>query len=393
MKSFVCSVCGQILFFDNSKCLRCDSELGYEPNSGELRVIGTEGVAVRCCANRVVATCNWLVSADDTDDLCVSCRLTTVRPNDAEPDELVKFADAESAKRRLIHQLNGLGLDIAGLADDPVRGVAFEFRSSRLEAVTTGHDGGVITLDLSESDDAHRERVRQDLGEPYRTVLGHLRHEIGHYYWSRLVVDAGNLDAFREVFGDETVSYEAALDDHYGPAAVDRSGQEDWVDSHVSRYATMHPWEDWAETFAHYLHIRAGLDTANEFGFVLGEPALTASRAALADDTGVSVGPMVQAWLGTTLVMNAMSRSLGTEHHYPFVLSPTVIEKLDFVHRVVVESATPLRRGAAPGDRHHRRRGKTPVTGYWEAWSSALSSPQDLERGRAMTCPLWPSRM
>lgn len=310
-------------------------------DDGLLSIDTVDGVAYRNCSNQKLATCNWLVPVDDPEELCVSCRLTTVRPNDAESEALAEFADAETAKRRLIHQLNSLGLDIVGKEDDPERGVAFEFRSSSAEQVMTGHDGGVITLDLSESDDAHREKVRQDLGEPYRTVLGHLRHEIGHYYWPRLVVDAGHTDAFRALFGDETVSYQAALDSHYGTGDANTVGSPAWVHTHVSDYATMHPWEDWAETFAHYLHIRAGLDTANSFGFVLGEPALTASREALADDTGASVGPMVQAWLGTTLVMNAMSRSLGEGNHYPFVLSPMVIEKLDFVHRMVTESATP----------------------------------------------------
>ena len=160
-------------------------------------------------------------------------------------------------------------------------------------------------------------------------------------------MDGGHTDAFRALFGDETLSYQEALDQHYGSGsgptdATDGTGDAAWVNTHVSEYATMHPWEDWAETFAHYLHIRAGLDTANSFGFVLGDPALTASREALADDSGVSVGPMVQAWLGTTLVMNAMSRSLGTGNHYPFVLSPTVIEKLDFVHRMVSGAAAPV---------------------------------------------------
>ena len=308
-----------------------------------LDVVDSEG-PFRHCGNRSVAACNWMVPLDDPEELCVSCRLTTVRPNDVEKGALVEFADAENAKRRLIHQLNALGLEIVGKEEDPERGVAFEFRSSNDEKVMTGHDGGVITLDLSESDDAHREQVRQDLGEPYRTVLGHLRHEIGHYYWPRLVVDAGLTDDFRALFGDETLSYQEALDAHYGSGqgptdATGGTGDAEWVDTHVSEYATMHPWEDWAETFAHYLHIRAGLDTANSFGFVLGEPALTASREALADGTGVSVGPMVQDWLGTTLVLNAMSRSFGTGNHYPFVLSPTVIEKLDFVHRLVTDAS------------------------------------------------------
>jgi hypothetical protein len=234
----------------------------------------------------------------------------------------------------LLHQLDLLGLPVVGRADDEQRGVAFEFRSSRNEQVTTGHDGGVITLDLSESDDAHREFVRQQLGEPYRTVLGHLRHEIGHYYWPRLVVDAGRIAAFRNLFGDERISYQHALDQHY-----DAGGDESWVDTHVSQYATMHPWEDWAETFAHYLHVRAGLHTAQSYGIGIGEPARTAARDTYSPDAGVAVGSIVQAWLGLTLALNAMSRSIGESDLYPFVLSNEVIEKLDFVHRCVESAA------------------------------------------------------
>jgi hypothetical protein len=209
--------------------------------------------AFRHCGNRLAARCNWLVPVDDHSALCSSCRLTTVRPNDSEADAMAAFADAESAKRRLIYQLGDLGLQISGLDTDPVNGVSFEFLSSRGRDVTTGHENGVITLDLSESDDAHREFVRQQLGEPYRTVLGHLRHEIGHYYWPILAEGRGHIERFRQLFGDERVSYQAESERHY------RSGPpSDWASSDVSQYATMHPWEHWAETFAHYLHIRSG---------------------------------------------------------------------------------------------------------------------------------------
>ena len=123
--------------------------------------------------------------------------------------------------------------------------------------MVTGHADGVITLDLAESDDVHRERRRAELGEPYRTLLGHFRHEIGHYYWPILVERAGALERCRALFGDERADYGEALERHYadGPPA-------DWAERHVSAYATMHPWEDWAETFAHYLHIRDTLQTA-----------------------------------------------------------------------------------------------------------------------------------
>jgi len=340
-----------MLFFDNSHCLRCGSVLGYVASEAKLvalqltedgfaRADGVPGV-FRQCANILAARCNWLIDASDPSPLCISCRLTSVRPNDDEVDAIAAFAEAEAAKRRLLHQMSGLGLAVIDRAVDEERGVSFEFLSSRNQQVMTGHDDGVITLDLSESDDVHREFVRKQLGEAYRTILGHLRHEIGHYYWPRLVVDGGHVDAFRTLFGDERISYQEAMDQHY--AQQDDVGQGDlaansWVDCHVSQYATMHPWEDWAETFAHYLHIRAGLGTAVAYGVGLGDPSLAAARDTYSPDPDVAVGPTVQAWLGLTLALNAMSRSIGQGDLYPFVLSPVVIEKLDFVHRLI-ESA------------------------------------------------------
>ncbi len=343
MQPFPCSVCQQLLFFDNSTCLRCGSRLGYVPDEGQLiavrtvsdgveRADGTQG-KYRPCANQLVARCNWLIPADDPAALCASCRLTSVRPNNNEVDSLEAFADAEAAKRRLLHQLMELGLPVIDRSTDTEHGVSFELLSSRGQNVTTGHDSGVITLDLSESDDAHREFVRQQLGEQYRTVLGHLRHEIGHYYWPRLVLDTDRLDSFRTLFGDERVSYEAALEQHYA------TGPEvDWSGTHVSQYATMHPWEDWAETFAHYLHIHAGLATASSIGLDVGEPARSAGHAAWSTRDHIEIGPMVQSWLGLTIALNAMARSIGQSDLYPFVLSPVVVEKLDFVHRSIART-------------------------------------------------------
>ena len=324
-------MCDSLVFFDNSLCLTCGSSLGYVRSERSVVTL-TEPGRYRYCANHDVARCNWLVEETSTDSLCDSCALTSVRPNDAELDAIGAFADAETAKRRLISQLDAIGLPIVSRSVDPDAGLTFEFLSSRGRSVTTGHDSGVITLDLSESDDAHREFVRQQLGEPYRTVLGHLRHEIGHYYWPSLVESSGLLDEFRSLFGDERVSYEDALAQHYagGPGTVD-----DWGDTHVSQYATMHPWEDWAETFAHYLHIHGGLETAEAFGLHVGDPSRSAGAGAWGSDPSVAIGPMIGAWLGTTFALNAMSRSIGQNDLYPFVLSPTVVSKLDVVHRAV----------------------------------------------------------
>ena len=345
MQPFPCSVCQHLLFFDNSACLRCGSRLGYLPDERQLVALRSvpEGLEradgmpgrYRPCSNRLMARCNWLIPSDDSVQRCASCRLTSVRPNDNELDSLEAFADAEAAKRRLLHQVMSLGLPIIDRTVDEDRGVAFEFLSSRGRNVTTGHAAGVITLDLSESDDAHREFVRQQLGEPYRTVLGHLRHEIGHYYWPQLVRESDKLDAFRALFGDERVSYEAAREQHYsdGPDFV-------WADTHVSEYATMHPWEDWAETFAHYLHIDAGLATAASTGLAIAEPARSAGRDAWSQREHVAMGSMIQSWLGLTLALNAMARSIGQSDLYPFVLSPQVVEKLDFVHGAITKAVS-----------------------------------------------------
>jgi hypothetical protein len=345
MRPFPCSVCGQLLFFDNSTCLRCGSVVGYLPDDRDLvavrlvaegleRADGTPGL-YRYCANRLIARCNWLLRSDDAATLCASCRLTSVRPNDNETEAIAAFANAEAAKRRLLYQLTVLGLPIIDRSVDEVRGVAFELLSSRGREVITGHDSGVITLDLSESDDVHREFVRQQLGEPYRTVLGHLRHEIGHYYWQILVVEGGRLDAFRSLFGDERRSYEESRQQYYSQAT-----EAGWPSTHVSEYATMHPWEDWAETFAHYLHIDAGLATAAAVGLDVGEPARSAGTAVWSTPEHVTIGPMVQKWLGLTMALNAMARSIGQSDLYPFVLSSKVVEKLDFVHSTVLLRVT-----------------------------------------------------
>jgi hypothetical protein len=354
MRSFRCGACDHLVFFDNSVCLRCGSPLGYapdrrlllalEPDGDAFRAIGGDGSRWNRCANELVAACNWLVPAEPTlptgSDRCSSCRLTSVRPPDGDRPAMAAFAKAEGAKRRLIDQLNGLGLPIVDRADDPDHGLAFELLSARNHSVTTGHDRGVVTLDLSESDDAHREFVRQQLGEPYRTVLGHLRHEVGHYFWPKLVVEPGHLVPFRQRFGDERLDYRQALETHYagGPPAGDERPP-----NHVSRYATMHPWEDWAETFAHYLHIRDGLETADQFGLLVDEPARGLGAESWSPPSGLAreylgITLHLDRWLGLTVATNALSRSMGQEDLYPFILTPTVIDKLEFVHRMITES-------------------------------------------------------
>jgi hypothetical protein len=251
--------------------------------------------------------------------------------------ELRAFALTEAAKRRLLYQLFDLRLPIAPRSEGE-RGLNFILAfGSADKPVITGHARGVITLDLSESDNVHRERLRHQFGEPYRTLLGHFRHEIGHYYWDALIDTRPVLESFRELFGDERYDYGKALASHYRG-----DGPVYWADRHVSAYAASHPWEDWAETFAHYLHIRDTLQTAATFGLgvsphaqavpPIGGKLVARATEAIGDRPFAEV---VAEWLPLTYAFNAVNRSMGKEDLYPFVLAPVVIEKLSFVHDVV----------------------------------------------------------
>ncbi|HME50122.1 putative zinc-binding metallopeptidase [Mycobacterium sp.] len=347
MRDFVCPNCGQHLAFENSVCLSCHSPLGFSLDDMALLVIadgpesGQPGFVdadkYELCANLHLAQCNWLVERQPVRQLCRSCRLTRTRPNDADTKALAAFADAEKAKRRLITELNELKLPIVGRDEDPDYGLAFDLLSSEQEKVFTGHDNGVITLDLAEGDDVHREQLRIEMDEPYRTLLGHFRHEIGHYYYYRLVAPSAVYPArFRELFGDPDADYQAALDRHYqeGPP-------QGWEENHVSSYATMHPAEDWAETFAHYLHIRDTLDTAAAFSFA---PAnATYERKVLGPS---SFDTTIEMWLPLSWALNMVNRSMGKQDLYPFVLPGPVLEKMRFIHTIVDEvSAHPEPQG------------------------------------------------
>jgi hypothetical protein len=472
-----CARCGQLVFFENSACLRCCAPLGFDPGRGRMITLvpvsgGPDGdldgvllelprVAVvaaelgdartgaaaplpapaqpaavaaedttaavplaadttaaapaaedvaagvdpisrdllaavpysdrrgfRRCAAADLAGCNWVVpvpasgagagagagsgsGADGPAELCVSCRLTRTRPADDDTVGRERFARAEAAKRRLVAQLLELGLPVVAHRDDPARGLAFDLLNSTEHPVVTGHSDGLITLDLAESDDAHRELVRTQLGEPYRTLLGHFRHEVGHYYWSSLAAtDPERAARFRALFGDPDIDYVAALECHY-----DEGPPEHWHESYVSAYATMHPWEDWAETFAHYLHIRDTLRTAAEFGLRVEGPDLAAfgvtPRRHAAEPGGHEgidgtdgtddvrgtgriegsdgIDGIVAQWLPLTYALNAINRSMGRDDLYPFVLTPRVRAKLAYVHEVIDASAARVTSRATVG--------------------------------------------
>jgi len=333
MRDFACPRCGQRLAFENSLCLGCNGPVGLDPQTRAFVAVDETGGSTadprrRMCANLNVARCNWLAPVDAPAGLCRSCALTRTRPADDDP-ALPAFAEAEAAKRRLLFELFEIGLPVVDRSADPARGLAFDLLSPAQGEVTTGHEEGVITLDLAEGDDVHRERLRIEMAEPYRTLLGHFRHEIGHYYFL-VLVDRGEPRArFEALFDDPDADYQAALDRHYAAGAV-----AGWEERFVSSYAAMHPVEDWAETFAHYLHVRDTLDTAAAFGFA---PERVSAARSPADHEDFD--RMIALWLPLAWALNMLNRSMGHRDLYPFVLAPRVLEKMRWVHRLVVAAA------------------------------------------------------
>ena len=350
MKLFRCQHCGQVLYFDNVRCEQCGHRLGYmpertalsalEPDGQSWRPLATPGESRRLCDNAAHDACNWLVPPGSDDRFCTACRHNHVVPNLTLDANLLAWRKLEWAKHRLFYTLLRLKLPLANRADNPQHGLIFDFLAdppaAEVPKVLTGHDEGLITIALAEADDAEREKRRVAMGEPYRTLLGHFRHEVGHYYWDRLVADRGRQDACRAVFGDDRIDYGEALQRHY-----ENGAPPDWCEHYVSVYATTHPWEDFAETWAHYLHIVDTLEMARAFGLSI-HPKITLAPAL---STEMDVDPyaasgidaLIRAWLPLTFAANSLNRCMGAADLYPFVLPPPVIRKLGFIHDLVHE--------------------------------------------------------
>jgi hypothetical protein len=335
-----------MLHFENSHCLQCGTVLGFLPNAltlsacdlqpdGTSVALAEPGTAWIACGNVVQGGCNWLVRADSCQTLCQACQLNRTIPDLDIADNVERWGAIEAAKRRLIYALKRLRLPLTNRHQDEERGLAFDFLADEPgEKAMTGHANGLITINIAEADSAERERRRVELGEPYRTLLGHLRHEVGHYYWDLLVQGGGQLFAARAVFGDERADYGEALERHYQNGAP-----RDWKNSYVSAYATMHPWEDFAETWTHYLHMVDPLDTAASFGLAI-DPKVTTDEDVNADVTfdpyaTANFDQLVEAWIPLTVAVNSLNRSMGQGDLYPFALSPPAIAKLGFIHDLV----------------------------------------------------------
>ena len=331
MRRFFCN-CGQEIFLENSHCTHCGHGLAYELRTGRVVTldiqgdtlkISPEGRVVKLCSNReIYSVCNAIVDIDDASDRCLSCRLNRTIPDLSKPENQKRWTRLEEAKRRLLFGLVRLGLPLEAPVSGYPRGLCFDFLedkrsnpSATQEFVTTGHYKGVITINVLEADDVQRAWQREQCSERYRTLLGHLRHEVGHYYYELLVKEVDN---FARLFGDPARPYEAALKQYYnnGPLAG-------WEQNHISAYASAHPQEDWAECFAHYLHMTDTLETAAVRGAIL----------PLAGDE--SIDQLLKIWDGFAVTLNELNRSLGLRDAYPFVVTPPVADKLRFVHSAI----------------------------------------------------------
>jgi len=378
-RAFRCR-CGRPVFFRNDVCLACGTPLGYDPelvllrplaptrDPQVLRAMRTRGVGAtlplttyRRCANWTsAAPCNWLLRDDAAakqQPFCRSCCLNRTVPDPADRNNAELWLKVEQAKRALVSQLIALKLPVASrVSEDTAHGVMFDLLRSPVDGprVMTGHADGLITLDVEEADDVHRETMRAQMGESYRTLMGHLRHEIGHYYWQRLVRGSAWEAPCRALFGDDRADYGQALQAYYANGAP-----PDWKNAFVSAYATAHPWEDWAETWAHYLHMVDALDTARSFGLVAHHDEIQyepfTAQALHADDApsspaGDDLGflAIVNGWIELTGALNEVTRSMGEPDFYPFVLSRPAVRKLHFIHMLVRSEAGGWARGGSP---------------------------------------------
>lgn len=338
MKIFKCPNCSSTVFFENTKCVSCKNTLGYHWNNDEFAIPQTYNTAfnnnLKFCYNHKFLVCNWLIEQTSESKFCVACQLNRKIPNESDKESFNKWRKLEIAKHRLIYQLSKLKLPLQSkiINED---GIAFDFLSAdNKEKKLTGHANGVITILLSEADSVHREQLKKQMDEPYRTLLGHFRHEIGHYYWT-LLFKNNNLQDFRNLFGDEQQDYGDALKSYY-----ENGAPSNWNTNYISKYASAHPWEDWAETWAHYLHIMDTLETANaldmSFTHTLNNPVNNTTTERMLNPYEIYDFKVVfDSSIALTCAANSLNRSMGLPDIYPFVIPTPVYNKLTFIHALL----------------------------------------------------------
>lgn len=359
MKVFQCDHCGSGVFFQNDQCVTCGSALGFLPDSLEMAALEPEdssgtsspnlasphlrfmalGRVYRACRNgNEQRVCNWMIPEEDPQGLCLACRSNRVIPDLSRPGNWERWSKIELAKRRSLYSLLALGLSISAQPEERRPALQFQFLDHipGQPPVVTGHASGCVTFDIAEADDAEREQRRVKLHEPYRTLVGHFRHELGHYFWDRWIDGTRQITPFRNLFGDESAPYAESLDTYYrlGPKA-------NWSSSMVTAYASAHPWEDWAETWAHYLHIADSLEVAKDFGISL-RPRIQGLQSMDAKEIpsvheACGFKQLLEQWIPLAVALNSIHRSVGQAETYPFVLPAPVFRKLEFIHSLVRE--------------------------------------------------------
>ncbi|PSJ17794.1 zinc-binding metallopeptidase family protein [Nitrosomonas supralitoralis] len=359
MKTFQCR-CGNNLHFENNQCFSCNRMVGYLPDESQLSALepSVDGSWLallnnqnyRLCKNNVdYSVCNWMVPVRDEHVLCVSCRLNHVIPNLNEAQNLTLWYRVEIAKRRLLYTLYNLNLPVVSREEDPFKGMGFEFLQDKTaqgefsneltigHSIATGHNSGMITINLLEAEHGSRIEMRDKMNERYRTLLGHFRHESGHYYWDLLINETDRVNSFRGLFGDERLDYQQSLRTYYdqGPPAF-------WRDIWISAYASTHAWEDWAETWAHYLHMVDTVETAHDFGFRIhghdvSPPLINDMQMSSGYFTPASFDELFDDWCRLSVALNALNRSMGMDDAYPFIISDTSLNKLRYIHQIISE--------------------------------------------------------
>jgi len=292
-----------------------------DPVQDAWQVCGDGRLVKHCEHRQQYNVCNAVLALDDPDSLCLICRLNRTIPDLGKPENLLRWSKLEVAKRRLVFGLLSLGLPLEAPVSGEMKGLCFDFLEDQRtnpdvleEYVVTGHHAGVVTINVLEADDVQRVWQRELSSERYRTLLGHMRHEVGHFYFELLVTDQSG---FSQLFGDPDSPYEEALDRYYTSGAL-----PGWEQEYISAYASSHPTEDWAECFAHYLHMIDTLETAVQRDLIL--------PVDLAD-----IDDLLKRWDGFAVSLNELNRSLGLQDAYPFVVTPGVAKKLYFVHRML----------------------------------------------------------
>jgi hypothetical protein len=332
MKTGKCE-CGAKIFFSNTKCVTCEAVLGYCELCECTASFGPEESAVvkcshckqntKSCSNRLIGVCNSQIDPSVEAKLCEFCVYTEIVPSLAIEANVAKLKELERAKRQLIVQLQRLGLPPQHGTNETGKPLRFRFLSDTLnedgtlERVFTGHEDGIITINIQEADSVYREKIRLELNEPQRTLIGHLRHEYGHYLdWC---LPENKRSAYIQLFGDPLLlTYDEAKEKYYAG-----NRETDWREKFVSEYASMHPWEDFAETTNLYLDMLA--------------VAITASQSSLRGNLTASVDgkdfqEIARKSMEIAIIVSEFNADLGLSTLLPENISNPVLGKLAFIH-------------------------------------------------------------